>query len=231
MPKKNQNNKNNILTVCESFNQALSASCSTSTYVYAITPATFSTRINALADAFQEYKVTKLSYRFHPIETPVASSITASYSPGVVDTPPSTLATSFDGTSPLYYSGRQIAPSAWSHVPKAVLSGSRPWYKTQPSTMETADEQQGQINLVATGSATCGFILETHVVIHFRGPNATANTPMLKAVQKAKLHDAILDAMTSPSLSEVKKQFASLNDTSPQVRRDVNLTSGLPKPG
>ncbi len=67
--------------------------------------------------------------------------------------------------------------SRWVNVPRVALQGSLPWYKTIVGAATDEEELCGV--LAAAGSGTNSLNVEFYVVVEFKGPIATANTPMM----------------------------------------------------
>lgn len=139
---------------------------------------TFSPRLAAIADDFDEYRVTSLRFRLQQPIT-AAATFAACYQPGIIDTPPTTAATISEGLNSIVLSTGITTPSQWSRVPKGVLAGMHPWYKTIPGTPEASEELQGGIYAAAS---TTGSILEWEGVCEFRSAISAGNTPMERAL-------------------------------------------------
>jgi hypothetical protein len=174
----------------------------------ALTPALLGTRLGVIGDGFEEYRLTALKYRLHPGGAAVKGGDcqVASFYPGIVDSTSSLTATA---VSEVVYStimgARATTPSAWGVVPRAVLSGPFPWYKTIASTLDASEETQGYMLIAGNGSDS--YQLEAAGVMEFKGSSATANTPMALVDIRRRQRERLLQVIagqepSSPVLSK-----------------------------
>jgi len=140
-----------------------------------------SPRLAALADDFDEYRFTRLRFRLHRAsDTSPSDFFCAGYLPGIVDTPPTTQAQMMEILNSVYLTGVETVPTPWSEVPKPVLAGMHPWYKTIPGTPEASEEFQGGLYGACTTSSVLR--LEIEGVCQFRAAVAAGNTPLERAL-------------------------------------------------
>lgn len=132
-------------------------------------------RLSSEADAWQHFKVNKLSLRLHPA-TAITATQACGYIGGVPDTLPSTVSQVGELLPSALLGLRSTVPTEWVNVQRTDLAGPLPWYKTVPGTADPTEESPGVIAVVGTGSET--FILEIRGVFEFKTACATSNTPV-----------------------------------------------------
>ena len=167
--------RNQIVKIPFKSMQTLSASAGSA--VCQVYPGAFA-RVLEIADAFDEYRVTSLRYRIHPMSTSRVNIHTLAYYPGVTDTPPATFTAGAENTFSTVLAIATTVPSEWKNVPRAILQGYFQWYKTVVGSVDTSEEVQG--NLYATSGTTEAITIEVEGVFEFKGPAGTGTTPMLK---------------------------------------------------
>lgn len=145
--------------------------------------ATFSPRLTAIADDFDEYRISSLRFRLHQGLAATAAAMTAAFLPGIVDTPPAGDGNRIEILNSILISAARTTPSEWSQVPKGVLAGMHPWYKTVVGTPEASEELQG---ILTYNSNAVSSLLEWEGVCEFRAAVAAANTPLERALAARK---------------------------------------------
>jgi len=133
------------------------------------------TRLAAIADDFDEYRFTELRFRLTPGS---AGSPAACYLPGIVDTPPTTLATICECIESVFLGTASTTPTKWCRVPKAVLAGMHTWYKTIPGTPASSEELQGGVYVFAAANV----FVEIAGVCEFAAAVTAGNTPIERAL-------------------------------------------------
>ena len=151
----------------------------------AISPATLSARVAAIAETFNLYRIDRFKYRLVPY-TLASEVVVAGY---VSDTVDGTLSfTSVAESNALVTFGLQMSvPSDWMNVPSQVLRGALPWYKAVAGTPTTWEEQAGTLNFASinTGS-TATLCLEFDGTIEFNSPIDPTLTPAMRKVAQDK---------------------------------------------
>ncbi len=132
------------------------------------------TAIASMADAFELYRVTKLSWRLHRVSS---TNQSAAFYPDITDTPPNTLDQAGENITASLLSSSQTVPSDWSTVNPSSMTALK-WFKTIQGTMDSFDEIQGIIYV--TGSTTESFLLEVKGVYEFKGQADPGNTPEMR---------------------------------------------------
>jgi len=156
-------------------------------------PAGLSSRATVEADAWAEFRVTRLSFRLHPESSTASSSGQAvGYIGGIQDTTPSTVAQVGELIPSTYIGADATVPSEWVHVSRQDLSGPFPWYKTVAGTTDTPEELPGQIYVC--GNTTDAYCIEIRGVFEFKVAVATANTPLAIAARKQLREERALAA-------------------------------------
>lgn len=175
-----------------------------------INPANLGTRVAALADLYEMYRVVRLRVRFHPPATPRTGDGAICYVPGVTDTAPSSYINICETQSHLVFAKAMIQPSRWLELSKATLSSYETWYKTIVGTPDPAQEVQGNLYYNAS-AASDPTLIEMEGVIEFRAPAEAGATP---AMRRAKLlRDEYVRMQTV--LTEGSKAMASLRALPP----------------
>jgi hypothetical protein len=147
---------------------------------------TLCTRLVTLADTFEQYRMIDLKYRMHRAAATVVNVQAAGFIAGVTDTAPSSVLTVAETGNATILGGQSTIPSDWLHVPRQVLAGQLPFYKTVVGSPDTLEEIQG--NLYVVGNATDAYHVEIRGAIEFKQPVDPANTPSL-AVRATNLLD------------------------------------------
>lgn len=178
----------NIETICGSITGVI-VNVGTSGSVPLIPSNAFwGSRLNAMADAFQNFRFTKLDIKFCP---PLgALDCVIGVATGTVDTDPATIAT----VSQCEYSqikfNSQTVPSRLQ-IPRKFLVGQSQlkWFKTQLGTPEAGFEVQGTI--YAAASASTSFNLWVDFEVEFCDWMATTSTPKvdLGAVRREAIRE------------------------------------------
>jgi len=171
-----KNNKSSQDTVRIPFRFLNTAAASSGAKTLSVSPL-LTPRLTILADTFDEYRFTKLSFRLHPTGTADTSIETACFEPGVVDTPPATNSAQSESLACAISTGAETTPSNWVTVPKGVLAGYQPWYKSVAGTPETAEEVQGNIFCFNSNGASDSTVVELSGICEFRGAINTSSTP------------------------------------------------------
>lgn len=172
---------------------------------------TLSPRLLSIADNFDEYRFTELKFRLHPWYTASPSAAdfaVAVFEPGVVDTPPSSPSQASEGLCHVSRAGGTTKPSSWCSVPRPVLKGMHPWYKTVQGTPESAEEVQG--NIFVAGPASFVYYIEFAGVCEFNSPISSASTPAARrAAQKLRERNRVMEllAYTEKSSTEAVRRL------------------------
>jgi predicted enzyme related to lactoylglutathione lyase len=167
-------------------------------------------RLSALADAYEFYRLRKLKFRVHPNGTQ-SNMVAAVFQAGVVDTAPTTVLQCSEGVNSTFNGSRATVPSAWCEVAPEDLKGAFPWYKSVQGTPDTSEEIVGYIYLA--GSTTESISLEVRGVMEFKQSIAPANTPMevelrarlrqeRQAAAATREREVLLKALSPPSVRQ-----------------------------
>ena len=187
------------------FHYLVNTAITTSTQL-TVTPA-LTPRLTAIGDDFDEYRFEKLRFRMRDHGAATGYQLGAFY-PGVIDTPPTTLAGITENLTCVLIATGETVPSQWSDVPKGVLSGMHMWYKTVAGTTELAEEQQGILALVETSAQATAVTIELEGVCVFRCGVAAGQTPLdraLAARRREKARIVSLLASTDVALPAGRK--------------------------
>ena len=135
------------------------------------------TRLLALADNYAQYRFLDLKYRMFRVSG--ATSVqAAAFISGVTDTGPSSILTGVETGNATILGAIQTVPSDWVNVPRSILAGQLPYYKTVVGSPDAIDEIQGNLYLLGTGTENVH--VEVRGTIEFKQPVDAANTPSLE---------------------------------------------------
>jgi hypothetical protein len=159
-------------------------------------PSTFS-RVGAIADAYDLFRVTKLRFRI----LPNAAVASLGWYPGINDTAPANTANFGENVYATIISASATAPSPWVDVPPAALRGMFAWYKSVPGTLDPSEETQGNIYNLSTAAAGT-HLYEVEGIFEFKGPVNTGATPMLRAsLSRQAEKKRILSLLSEPDVT------------------------------
>ncbi len=172
-------------------------------------------RVLSIADSFDLFRLGELSYRIHPPQMGVGASSTThtvphfmAFFPGITDTTPTPTSISENIQRCISAPGMTV-PTAWVHVPKEMLRGPLPWYKTVNGSTDPVNEYPGTIYYGSTGSESV--LSEIQGVFEFKGPAPTGATPMMKKnVALLRERQRLLDLLSGVSLNTGQTGEASL---------------------
>ncbi len=171
-----------------------------------IYPAAFP-RVLDIADGFDLFRVTKLRYRLLPPQsangtTALSQRCAAAFYPGITDNPPGSVSDISENLTRAVTGVGQTTPSAWSDVPKELLRGSIPWYKTIVGSPEAADEIIGYVYAISDQTAGA-VILDFEGIFEFKGSANTGATPMERSRRLAlREKQRLLSVLTSSELGK-----------------------------
>jgi hypothetical protein len=182
--------------------------------------ASYSSRLQAEADAWCHYRIRQLRFKLHP--TPTTTAIQAcGFVGGVQDTAPATVATIMELIPSAYMGVDQSVPSEWIRVSPSELAGPLPWYKAIAGAADGTEESPGVF--CVAGATTEAFAIELRGVFEFKTAAATANTPLGRqliarrreerlAVQRERERAHIVGVLSSPPVP-ASSQIAGLFPT------------------
>lgn len=153
-----------------------------------VQPAGLGSRVLSVADGYEFYKVKKLEFRLEPATTGATASRTgtqaACFIAGITDVAPGNYQLASEVVEHVLLANAQTTPSEWCRVPKSILSGYMPWYKTIVGTPDASVELQGVIYIINGGADSC----QVHVrgVISFKAGVPTSSTPMVRQLAEMR---------------------------------------------
>ncbi len=161
-------------------------------------------RLTSLADDFDEYRFTKLSFRILP-KTSVTDLQCASFTPGIVDTAPALISAQSETIQSIVKGIGQTCPTDWVHVPQGVLHGMHSWYKSVAGTPESAEEVQGQLFVRTSAGDTTAVLVEIRGVCEFRAAIDTGSTPLDRALARRRREKMrIMNALATPDTPDAR---------------------------
>ncbi len=161
----------------------------------------YSSRLAGVADNFNLYRINRFRFRMHPVANTGVSRVTAAYSPGVSTTSPSTLALigEFLYTATMGPAGGQTVPSNWVNVPRQLLQGQLPWYRTIQGSQDASEEDAGYIYVA--GTSTDAFVIEIEGEYEFKDaidPGLTLETRVQRReIALARRREKLLAILSS----------------------------------
>ncbi len=158
----------------------------------AIAPASIGGRFQEIADGFALFRVNSFRYRMHPVV-----SQTSSTAMGVIsefaDAYPGTIATAMECLASVFLSGSAVVPTQWVEVPRRVLRGALPWYKTIAGSPDSWDETPCTLICYNSAASTNTVNIEFELDVTFRDPVPTGSTPaMMKKLRDYRMRKYVL---------------------------------------
>jgi len=134
----------------------------------------FGSRLNALAELYDEFKFTDIEIRFHPTDTAHTGGYAFGYYKTNVPTlPTTTLNDIMQGTSSRFFSDSTTVPTVLRLGRAELLQGIQPWYKCIPTTT-VGETSQGSFVFQIAGSGPQSITIEFGYKIVFRGATSPA---------------------------------------------------------
>ncbi len=162
------------------FHRTFTGSLSSGAGTVGIAPDTLGSRMVALSDTYNFYRIEKLEYRLHPNGTRTALQ-GAGFYPGVLDTAPANITDLSESPHTQLLGTSATVPTSWSKLSWRSLESYFPWYKTKAGSLDPSEEQQGTFYFI--GGSTDPYSLEVSGVMAFRTPVNTGSTPALREQQ------------------------------------------------
>lgn len=182
--RRRRRNRSSADVIRVSFTQQLVANLASGLYNTDVYPG-FAADLLAIADVYQFYRFSSLSYRLMPAQGSMlpAGAQTAVFIPGVVDTPSGGQQSSLAQLRHhVTLTPRCTVPTRWARLPRSVLMSYQPWFKTIAGTPSADTEYQGK--LFIAGNGTDSFHCEIKGVCEFRQLVVAGMTPMLSYDQR-----------------------------------------------
>lgn len=155
-----------------------------------IQPSGLGGRVLAIADAYELFKVKKLEFRLLASTTSAtasrASQQVVCYLPGITDTAPGNFALAAEVVEHVILGNSATTPTEWCRVPKSILSGYTPWYKTIAGTPDPSVEVQGNLYVVNPAGTTDTYCVEVRGIIQFKGAVPISSTPMVRQLNEMR---------------------------------------------
>lgn len=136
-------------------------------------------RITTESDAWALFRLRSYSFRLFP-RTITGSSYAACFVGSDQDTAPSGISQTTEVAASCVITAQQVVPTQWVRVPRNILSGMFPWYRTVQGAEPLNNCQPGIVAIAGTG--TDPYFLEFKGVIEFKQGLDPANTPEAQAL-------------------------------------------------
>lgn len=208
MPRKSKKGKNRVEVLCGSCSLNYSAATSAN---FPITPsnANWDSRANALADAFNLYRFTRITLKWC---YPTTDSVVACLM-GTTDTFPTTISNAIQCEYSAHGSLGQTTVSSLAIPRSFLLKTPAQWYKTEPGTPDPDFEVQGNIFVVTPSVATIRIFAEYEIEFSDWAPTGSTPMPSLntRAAELATLLESrpelidVLEKLIGKSAPEVGK--------------------------
>lgn len=161
------------------FHYAVAVSPSSGLAQQNLLPSTFP-RVLEAADAFDMYRVSKFKFRLLGTTTATTGANNeiqvAGFYPGVTDNAPASVNDISENVYSAVRCGMTV-PTEWVNIPKVVLQGYVPWYKTVAGSIDAALERFGTMFFFTSGGSTTTIVIEYRGEFEFKGPANTGATP------------------------------------------------------
>jgi len=154
--------------------------------------AALSARLSTIADTFDEYRFVSLRYRIRSDTTTSTAQAGMAFYPGVVSSQPNNFAALGENPTISLRSLNDDVVPRWVTVPRAVLAGEQPWYKSQKATITADDSIPGVLQFV--GTTTDVIQWEADGVCEFRGESDVSNTPLPRLLAIGEQVEKLLPA-------------------------------------
>ncbi len=193
----------NKQTVKVPFRNLFTTSLASGVATTLLQPSAISSRLSSLSDNFELYRINRLRYRMHPLcdTTNPAEYYVASVYSNFLDTTPS-FATVAEGSNICPLSSTASVPTAWVNVPKAVLSGSLPWYKAQAGAPDQWDEVAASFVVASNvGASAKTLCVEFEGEMEFKSPiDPGFNPEVRRERERQRVMRALAPALACKSM-------------------------------
>lgn len=123
--------------------------------------------LNEVADQFDLFRVTRLSYRIHPMDPSDTVNQVAAYYPDI-DIQTQSIAQASESPVAAVQTRFCGVPSPWIHVPASQLRGMIDWYKCTADSGAAEFESQGMVQCL--GGLSDVLVLEVRGICQFKNP-------------------------------------------------------------
>ncbi len=180
-----------------------------------VQPTSLGTRASTLGDSYSEFRVKSLRFRLIPTNVTAATNV-VTYTPGIVDTLPTSIATAASGNYCAIMGRGQTTPSNWITVSAQDCAGAANWYKSVSGTPASWDEAPGQF--IYTASAASTLSLEFECTLQFKGAIDPGSTPMIAAKRRELERIRLLELLASTPTVMSGFSGGSLQPTQKQAK-------------
>ncbi len=169
------------------FHTIANITLNTNVFTLDLNPTILSSRLSAIADAYNNYRCTKLEYRVHPPSfTTTKRILTAGYVAGGSTTAPAAIG-SIEYAYMAIIKDAQTVPTNWVEVGREALKGPLPWYRAVPqASVDTTEESFASIYFWSD-DALANCVVEIRGVFEFKDPLDPALTLERRKVREQKM--------------------------------------------
>jgi hypothetical protein len=135
-------------------------------------------RLNYLAQAFEEFRFTRLVFKLHPVPAAFTSGYVIGYNKTTAaSSTPTTNEGIYEADSSRYISAAETTSQMMVIPPRVLRGGLRVWYKTQyNSSNDSLDDCFQGVIFTSNAGSSGGFTLEVGYTLQLRGNDDPSGT-------------------------------------------------------
>jgi len=158
-----------------------------------LNPTILSSRLGSIADAYNNYRISKFEFRLHPPTVTGSSKlVTCGYVSGGASASPAALG-SIEYQYMTLIKSTQTVPTNWVEIGREALKGPLPWYRAVPNaSVDTTEESVGSLYFWSD-DATATVLCEIRGVYEYKDPLDPVLT--LERRRRREENQAKLDAL------------------------------------
>lgn len=157
------------------------------------------TRFASMLDLYNLFRIVSFKFRILSNTTEIQAACVAS---DVIDNPPTSLSAIMENLHSQILPGKFVGELPWVHLPRSLLHGALPWYKSIPGAADSWDEIPGYF-YVYTQTASGQIGLEVKFTVAFKDPVPNVMTPELRAKklqrERERKRQELLSILASPT--------------------------------
>jgi len=134
-------------------------------------------RVLEVADSFDCYRIAQFWFRILPAVSSATGLHAAGFYPGITDGAPASINDVSENVYSVVKGINQTVPTQWCKVPRQVLQGYVPWYKTVAGSIDAALERVGTMFYFESAGGIGPVQMEFKGVFEFKGSANTGATP------------------------------------------------------
>lgn len=143
-------------------------------------------RFSAMCDQYGLYRLKSMKFRVVKDQN---TTLVAGVLSNFQDTSLSTINLLLEAQATQIAGSLENYRAPYMNVPREILAGALPWYKTIAGTPDSWEETPATIYVINGAGTTGGVIVELRFVVEFKDPVAPASTPEVRANRQALCQD------------------------------------------